>query len=402
MKINLVKVFDISTKFNDNFNQAMNLKGFEMNDFTVMFPLSDTNQLTVAIKDSIDVIGTATQLGSDACFSVLPAEKDAIIVQHLKTNHFSIIGKTVMHELAFGMTGINRSYGTPVNPLYPNLIPGGSSSGSATAVASGKVDVAIGTDTGGSVRMPAACCGVYGFKPTFGLVSREGVWPIESSLDCVGVFAKTPELITKTMKAISPEFEVLTLQQETLTLGWLETDSDERINSTIKNVLTDCSSIELKPVQLPDLDKAFQAGLTIINRETWLACKDFYETGKLGQDVATRLEKASHTTDEAVLEAETIRAEFIAQVDEVLEDTRVLVMPTLPHFPMTLEQVVAGKNDLTISKLVRPFNLSGHPAYAIPCDSDFDLPISLQLVGRKGDDAFLCAVAECLAASFSQ
>ena len=372
-----------------------------MDSFINTFSTLIADQLTVGIKDSIDLAGSSTQLGSAACFTNSPVQQDAKIVKYLKQNGFSIIGKTVMHELAFGMTGVNSTYGTPTNPLFSNLIPGGSSSGSATAVAGGQADVAIGTDTGGSVRMPAACCGVYGFKPTFGLVSREGVWPPESSLDCVGVFAKTPELITKTMQAISAEFEAVTLDQESLTLGWLETDADERINITIKNALTDCSLIQLKSVQLPNLDDAFEAGLTIINRETWLACKDFYATGKLGQDVTMRLEKASYTTDDAVLQAEKIRVAFIDQVDKVLENTQVLALPTLPHFPMTLEQALAGKNDMTISKLVRPFNLSGHPAYAIPCASEFDLPISLQLVGRKGDDAFLCALAERLASSRS-
>ncbi|GAA0315318.1 amidase [Psychrobacter aestuarii] len=388
-----------------------------MNDFTTVFPVSDVDSLTVAIKDSIDIAGTPTQLGSDACLNAPPAKKDATVVERLKQHHFSIVGKTVMHELAFGMTGVNRSYGTPVNPLYPNLIPGGSSSGSATAVASGQVAVAIGTDTGGSVRMPAACCGIYGFKPTFGLVSRAGVWPSASSLDCVGVFAAKPELITRTMQAIAPEFaplspaDVALLEQDTLTLGWLSVDADTRITATIKAALTQHDAttttatahprITLKPVECAGLDAAFQAGLSIINRETWLACKDFYATGKLGDDVATRLEKASRTTDSELLEAEYVRAIFSAQIDALLADTRVLALPTLPNAPMTLADALAGKTDVTASKLVRPFNLSGYPAYALPCHSDFDFPISLQLVGRKGDDAFVCALAERLTALLS-
>ena len=100
--------------------------------------------------------------------------------------------------------------------------------------------------------------------------------------------------------------------------------------------------------------------------------------------------------------AEDIRATFSAQVDQALATTRVLVLPTLPHAPMTIEEAIAGKSDVTISKLVRPFNLSGHPAYAIPCPSEYDFPISLQLVARQGDDAFLCAVAEHVAALFAQ
>lgn len=371
-----------------------------MDSFTITFPSLATEHITVAIKDSIDVAGIPTQLGSSACSNNPPAFQDAAIVKHLKDNGFSISGKTVMHELAFGMTGVNRAYGTPINPLYPNLIPGGSSSGSATAVAGNYVDVAIGTDTGGSVRMPAACCGIYGFKPTFGFVSREGVWPHQTSLDCVGVFAKSPELITQTMQAITPSFEPVELKQEFFDLGLVAVDAKEEVYTTIKNTLSQCQGIRLNPVKLPDLDDAFYAGLTIINRETWLACKDFYATGRLGGDVAERLKKASNTTDEAVLQAEEVRRVFTTQVDRALEDTRALVLPTLPHFPMTLECALAGDTDITISKLVRPFNLSGHPAFAIPCPSQYQLPISIQLVGRKGDDAFLCALAERLSMLF--
>ena len=371
-----------------------------MDSFTVKFPLSNTNQLTVAIKDSINLAGTPTFLGSGACANNLSEKKDAVIIKNLKDNNFFITGKTVMHELAFGMTGVNQFYGTPVNPLYPNLIPGGSSSGSATAVASGEVDIAIGTDTGGSVRMPAACCGIYGFKPTFGLVSRQGVWPNQSSLDCVGVFARDPALITHTMKALTVGFEEMKLEQDTFDIGWLSVDANEIIIYSVKDALSKCSYIRLHPTHLPDFENAFKAGLTVINRETWLACKDFYATGQLGSDVAKRLIKASETTDADLQQAEKIRTLFTAQVDEALKKTRVLVLPTLPSFPMTLKSALAGETDMNISKLVRPFNLSGHPALSIPCPSQHDLPISLQLVGRKGDDAFLCALAERLAASF--
>ena len=107
-----------------------------------------------------------------------------------------------MHELAFGITGINHAFGTPINPKYPELIPGGSSSGSAAAVAAKQADFTLGTDTGGSIRMPAACCGVYGLKPTFGRVSREGVYPPSSSLDCVGPFANSVEMIEKPCKLL--------------------------------------------------------------------------------------------------------------------------------------------------------------------------------------------------------
>lgn len=140
----------------------------------------------VAVKDVIDIAGTPTRAGSRALADRPAAATHARAVQHLLDAGCRIVGKANMHELAFGMTGVNDWTGTPVNPRYPNLVPGGSSSGSATAVAAGLWDWALGTDTGSSIRAPAACCGVVGLKPTFGRLSRHGLTPENSSLDCVG------------------------------------------------------------------------------------------------------------------------------------------------------------------------------------------------------------------------
>ena len=126
------------------------------------------------------------------------------MVQALLDGGCRIIGKTSLHELAFGTTGINAWTGTPDNPLYPGRIPGGSSSGSATAVAAGLCDFSLGTDTGGSVRIPAACCGVFGLKPSFGRVSRRGVMPEQSTLDCVGPFARDMDMLIEAMGLIAP------------------------------------------------------------------------------------------------------------------------------------------------------------------------------------------------------
>src|SRR5690606_8879821 len=138
----------------------------------------------VAIKDSIDIAGYPTRSGSHAFADAPPATRHAHVVQAVLDAGWQIVGKTSLHELAFGVTGINDWSGTPVNPQAPDRVPGGSSSGSAVAVAAGLADIAIGTDTGGSVRVPAACCGIAGLKPTYGRVSRIGAQPAVSSLDC--------------------------------------------------------------------------------------------------------------------------------------------------------------------------------------------------------------------------
>jgi amidase len=151
-----------------------------MSAFLKQFELSahgDANAPSISIKDSIDIAGYSTTAASRALADAPPASQHAEVVQRLLDADWRITGKTNMHELAFGMTGINDLYGTPPNPQDVTRIPGGSSSGSASAVGQHLVDAALGTDTGGSIRGPAACCGVIGLKPTFGRVSRNGVAP---------------------------------------------------------------------------------------------------------------------------------------------------------------------------------------------------------------------------------
>ena len=160
----------------------------------------------VGIKDSIDVAGFATRMGSACLADAPPAAQHAAVVRALLEAGCRIVGKTNLHELAYGVTGINRWSGTPANPRAPGRVPGGSSSGSAVAVAAGLVDFSLGTDTGGSIRIPAACCGVYGLKPSYGRVSRRGVHPSASSLDCVGPLGRDMPMIERAMAMIDPTF----------------------------------------------------------------------------------------------------------------------------------------------------------------------------------------------------
>jgi amidase len=297
-----------------------------------------------------------------------------------------------MHELAFGVTGVNHYAGTPANPHYPHLIPGGSSSGSATAVASGEADFAIGTDTGGSVRVPAACCGVFGFKPTFGRVSRAGVWPAETSLDCVGPFAATLPMLEQAEQALDPSFNLNAVTKKRFRFGSVaDVSARPEVMAALQQFL-EFSGVNLAQADLPLMEDAFQAGLAVINAETASATKLLLETGKVGADVAERLRKAAHTTPEQVVVAEQVREAFSRQVDAQLEVFDVLVMPALPDYPIRLNAALAGETDLRMTALVRPFNLSGHPCLVIPFEVE-GYPIGIQLVGRKGEDeeVFLAA-----------
>lgn len=351
--------------------------------------------LRVAVKDTIDIAGLRTRVGS-AVFDAEPAAtRHAQVVEHVLAGDCTIVGKTHLHELAFGVTGLNARMSTPPNPKFPERVPGGSSSGSAAAVAAGLADFSLGTDTGGSVRIPAACCGVFGIKPTYGRVSRVGVAPPTSSLDCVGVFAGNAPMLAKAMAIIDPSF-IPDRGQCAASIGWVQVEADPEIQRAI-TIAIEHSGFAHAPVTLPTLSQAFDAGLIIINQENWQAFGALVGHPQLGEDVRVRLKAAGETTAASVTCAEDVRMRFSAAVDAALAQVDALVLPTMPDFPLTLAQGADARAAIGITSLVRPFNLSGHPAITVPLATPQGLPAGLQLVGRKGDDAHLCRIAECLA-----
>lgn len=347
---------------------------------------------TVAIKDSIDVAGLPTIQGSPVLEGIAPATAHAEVVGRLLLDgRWRIIGKTNMHEFAFGVTGVNPRMGTPVNPHWPDRIPGGSSSGSAVAVAAGLVDMALGTDTGGSVRMPAACCGVVGYKPSFGLVSRKGAWPIASSLDCIGVFARDVATVEAAMVGIAPGFTpAKALAGPAVRVVAAEADDD--VWAAV-NVALARTGLAGDPVPLPGMEEAFAAGMVIIGHENWVAIGQYADHPALGEDVRARLKLGAEQTAERVAAAEQVRASFSAAVDAALEGVDALALPTLPSVAPTLSEAADARAMVPMTRLVRPFNLSGHPAISLPLLTPDGRPVGLQLVGRKGGDAALLALA---------
>ncbi|HIF10244.1 MAG TPA: amidase [Sneathiellales bacterium] len=347
--------------------------------------------IRVAVKDVIDIAGVPTKAGSRALEDAAPARKDAAVVAQIRKSDCRLVGKTQLHELAYGVTGLNGWTGTPVNPAYPTLIPGGSSSGSAVAVAMGLCDFALGTDTGGSVRVPAACCGIFGLKTTFGRISRRGLTPARSSLDCVGPLASTPTLLDTAMAAMDPSWGPLP-PVKSAHIGLIEADAEADILAAVTGAAR-LLDPDVAPLKLVGMKAANDAGLTIIARETYAAFSALLGTGKVGADVAGRLARAKDITDQMLADAEAVRATFTLAVDRALESVDALVLPTLPIFPPWVADANNLIAALNITALVRPFNLSGHPAVSIPLDPINRRPCSLQLVGRKGDDERLVALA---------
>ena len=347
--------------------------------------------IPVAVKDCIDIAGEATTSGCRALAGTSPASKDAEVVRQLKAAGCRIVGRANMHELAYGVTGLNAWTGSPTNPNYPGLVPGGSSSGSAVAVAAGLVDFALGTDTGGSVRVPATCCGIVGLKPSFGRVSREGVHPAKSSLDCVGVFARDIATIEQAMSVIADDWQGHHEAGASATVGYFAPDGEAAINTLVREKAAEF--FNLSEADLPGFNDASDAGLTIIGRESWNAVGHLTETGLVGRDVHDRLLMSSKITDAQLEEAEAVRTRFSTAVDVLLEKFDAIALPAMTHHVPTLLEAASASAPKPITLACRPFNLSGHPAIALPVGEIEGRPVSLQLVGRKGGDEALCALA---------
>ncbi len=343
--------------------------------------------LTFAVKDTLDVAGYPSRAGSLALENAPPAARHARVVAQLLAAGCRLTGKTTLHELAFGVTGINPGAGTPVNSLYPRLIPGGSSSGSATAVASGSVDFAIGTDTGGSVRMPAACCGVVGLKPGFDRVSREGVLPAVSSLDCVGFFTRDLATLDAVLERLGLEDSAA--EDGPLTPVFIRGQALPEIDSLLLKRLGD----NVETAALLGLAAAHEAGLHIISHENWLAFSGLCDHPALSPDVRQRIAGGAEVTPRMLARAEAVRVDFSREVDALLKRHSLLLLPALPALPPTLEEARDPLAAVTLTRLLRPFNLSGHPALVIPAGEIDGRPVALQIVAARGQERMLVGTA---------
>ncbi|MBJ8453045.1 MULTISPECIES: amidase [Acinetobacter] len=357
-----------------------------------------SGKLKVVVKDTIDIQDYPTRAASPALANISAATQHAAVVENILDQDCQIIGKANLHELAFGITGLNGYTGSPINPKYPHLIPGGSSSGSATSVAEKICDFSIGTDTGGSIRLPAACCGIYGLKPTFGRVSRQGVLPQFSSLDCVGPFANDMSTLIHAMDIIDPTFDIQKVklnQENTARIGILRVDADNSVWQSIEQRIEQLSNIQFEPVELSLFQAAYKVGMTLISYENWQAFSYLITTGKLGTDIRQRLLASAQITSEEYEKAKEVQQAFRQEVDQLLTQFDALLLPTLPIIPPQISEVNDPLKLLNLTSLVRPFNVSGHPALTLPLETTEGLPVGLQLVAGQNQDEKLCAIA-CL------
>ena len=356
--------------------------------------------LRVAVKDLIDMAGLPTTSGSKviaARAATDPARVDAACLTGTRAAEAAgrvvIVGKTNMHELAFGVTGINPWFGTPTNPFDGRLVPGGSSSGSATAVATGQADIAYGSDTGGSIRIPAACCGVVGLKTTFGRVPLIGVLPLAPSLDTVGPMAATVAGVIEGMRLLEPGFDPGP-DVTGHTVGRVRLPAEDWVDEAIDAALR-AAGFEVVELRLPTWDATTEATATVLGAEAWNTNEVLWRehAGDLSPDVATRLELSSHITPVQIEAARAQARTWDAELQNAFSQVDVLAMPTLATTPPELEDA----RRLTEIRYVSPFNLAGVPAISLPVATRTTpkrpVPASIQLVAPARGEEVLCATA---------
>jgi amidase len=352
----------------------------------------------VAVKDLIDVAGTPTTAGSAAVAAAAgPAAVDAPCVAAARAAGARIVGKANLHELAFGGTGINPHFGTPVNPLDPTRIPGGSSSGSAVAVAAGDADVAIGTDTAGSVRTPSACCGTVGLKTTRGRIPTTGVRPLAPTLDTVGPMARDVAGVVLGMQLLEPGFAA---DGPAATVGRVRLPAaapvDPVVDRAVDDLLAASGAFDVVDLVLPGWIDAARAGATVLFAEAWLSNGALYEsdTDRLGPEVRERLERGRAIPADELAAARAQARRWSHELALVFAGVDVLALPTLPVLPTRLDEPPPDTRTTNV-----PVNLAGLPALALPAPTAGPMPASVQLVGPAGRESLLLATGALLEAA---
>jgi amidase len=346
----------------------------------------------LAVKDLIDVAGEVTTAGSRAVADLAqPAAADAACLAGARAAGAVIVGKTNLHELAFGVSGINPWFGTPVNPLDPARVPGGSSSGSAVAVGSGEADVAYGSDSGGSIRIPAACCGVAGLKTTWGRISTEGVWPLAPSLDTIGPMASDVRGLALGMGLLEEGFGVG--KGRPFRVGRKEVEAEPAVWAAVDRALA-AVGWEVTEAALPGWDEASRAGMTVLLAEAWASDQALLSAypDRVSADVAARLRDGERVDAAALARARATGERWQAELALAFRSVDFVVTPTLRIPPPTLERA----SELMGGRHTMPVNLAGVPALALPVPTGGPLPASLQLIGPAGSEEELLAAGLAL------
>ena len=359
--------------------------------------------LTFAVKDIYDVKGLVTGCGSpERLAESPPAETHAPAVANLLDAGARYLGKTHTAELAFSIDGRNEHYGTPINPAAPDRVPGGSSSGSAAAVAAGLVDIALGSDTGGSVRGPASFCGIIGLRPTFGRIDISGVMPLAKGFDTVGWFTRDIDTYARVGAVMlgedieGPPLTHMLVGADSFAL--VEGDAERAALAPgverARRVLADDGEVTVWPDGLGVLNTTYR---TLQGFEAWRAHGAWITERKpaLNPPCATRFEAASRVSEPEYQAAKAERLRVMARLHALLGKDRVLVIPTMPGAAPLLESTEESFESYrtrAISSLSMA-GLAGCPQISLPLATVDGAPLGLSLVGPPGRDRALIEVA---------
>ena len=375
--------------------------------------------IPVSLKDNFWTRGIRTTAGSKILGNFIPNE-DSEVAARLANAGAILLGKTNMHEFAYGISNQNPHYGAVHNPWALDRISGGSSGGSAAATATGMCFASVGTDTGGSIRIPAALCGIVGLKPTYGLVSVAGVIPLAGSLDHAGPLARNVVDACIMLQAIAgkypkattpPDFRKLRRDRsQRFRLGWPKEYFFERVDPEVQRAIKAAAKVfvstgaRFEDVSLPHLGDSLDPSTNIALSEAtrYHQSQGFYpaRAAEYGADVSSRLKMGTQVRAVDYLRAFEVKRQMESDFEAAFERVDAILAPAVPIAAPRIgedETKIAGEDESVRSALVRlnrPANLTGHPAISIPCGfTRGALPIGLQLIGPRWAEASLLAIA---------
>jgi aspartyl-tRNA(Asn)/glutamyl-tRNA(Gln) amidotransferase subunit A len=368
--------------------------------------------IPISIKDVLDVAGERTTAGSKALADTAVAEQDALVVRRLRAAGAIILGHTNMTELAYSGLGINPHYGTPPNPFDAERVPGGSSSGAAAATAFGFSTASIGSDTGGSVRIPAAFCGLVGFKPTQARIPRSGVTALSRSLDSVGPIGRSSSCCaildrvmsneeTSAPRALAPEKLHFAVPR-----GWLTDGLDRTVARAFEQALTKLSRAGVRLTEQPFPESRLLAEMEglggILAPEALAEHGALIESAgqKIDPRVRMRLLDAGNIRADAYINALRIRSVSIAAFNAATAPFHALVAPTVPIVPPRFDELVGLDDYRRINKMVlrntAVANLLDRCSVSLPCRANGALSVGLMLIGTRDQDVMLLSIGAAI------
>jgi aspartyl-tRNA(Asn)/glutamyl-tRNA(Gln) amidotransferase subunit A len=362
-------------------------------------PERPADGIRLAVKDLFDTAGLVTTYGSIVFAEHVP-ERTAEAVARLEAAGYATVGKTNLHEFAYGISSQNPHFGTVPNPIALGRLAGGSSGGSAAALAAGLADAALGTDSGGSIRIPAAWCGVVGFKPSHGVVPLDGCFPLAPSFDHAGPMARSVPECTSMLTTLVPHFRTgspESLDELRLGIAWSEL-ADPLVRARVEEAGQHFPRARQFDLPLPErVGSVFMREVAEVHRDLFRE-----HAARYGENVRLKIERCLAVSDEEFEEGLGAREAYRERCLERLDGVDLLLTPTTPFVAPPADTDELTIRDAAI-RFTYPFNVLGWPALAMPCGpAENGLPASVQLVGRPGDDALVLAAGEQLERAVSR